>query len=171
VSPRDAIRDLGFGRVALGALMMLFPRLAGRMMLGPGGSDGFAPLLMRMTGARDVLIGAMVVHTSDNPQVSRRWAASAGAIDAVDFMAAVSARDRLPFAKRLAFYVVAGGSSVAHLALSQQITSASGLESVAAQSPPAPASSPETVMPDGAEEAKRMMGARTINVPHPGSAS
>ena len=167
MSPRDLVRALAASRIAVGVALLLAPRRIGRLFWGPDADTPAASVAGRAAGARDALIGGMVLHTADNPQVARRWIASVAAIDAVDGLAAFAARDGLPRTRGWAFVVLALGSAVQHALLSQKMVSAEGLEATAARSTPAPASSPETVMPDGAEEAKRAMGARTIGVDTP----
>jgi hypothetical protein len=137
------------------------------MFLGVGGTTPAATVISRAAGVRDAILGGMILHTVDNPQVARRWLFACAACDLVDGLAAIAARDGLPRVRGAAFAAMGLGAAVMHATVAQQMTSASGLESVAAQSPPAPASSPDVVMPDGAEEANRAMGARTIGVDAP----
>ena len=160
MKPQDAVRALAIGRIALGVWLLLFPRFAGRFMLGDGADNAAASVAGRALGVRDAVIGGMVLHTLDHPQVSQRWVATCGAIDAVDFLACRAARDSIPKWRGRLFQFVAGSSAIDHFVLSRMLTSPAGLEAVAAKSPPAPASSPETVMPDGADVAMRTMGAR-----------
>ena len=121
MSPRDAVRFLAMGRIAIGVASLLFPRLAGRLSVGPDGDSGAVTVVMRALGVRDAVLGAMTLHTLGNAQVARRWISTCGAIDAVDCAAAFAARRSLPPSTRLAFYVVAGGSAAAHAALSPKI--------------------------------------------------
>lgn len=169
MNPRDAARQLAIGRVVLGVVMLLGERRTRWLLWGPEGERPIVKLVGRLVGGRDAFLGALLLHTVDHSPVNKNMLRGLAVIDAIDFTAAVAGRKSLPLFQRLAFFLVAGGSAVAHAALAQKMGSAEGLESVAAQSPPQPASSPETVMPDGADEAERMMGARTINVPTPGS--
>ena len=161
MSPRDAVRGLAIARIVVGAALLLAPRWAGRRFLGDTVDTAGGSVLGRALGARDAVLGGMLLHTLDNPQVARRWTATCGGVDAVDFFAVVSAGSGIPFSKRFSFMLVAGGSAVAHGVLSRQIVSAEGLSDFAASGPPAPASSAEAVEPDGADVAKRAMGART----------
>ena len=171
MSPRDAARQLAIGRIVLGVGLLTGNRLFLRLSWGPDGDQPTAKMVSRIAGIRDLFLGGLLLHTIDHAPVNKNMLRGLAVVDAVDFSAFVAARKSLPLFQRLVLFVVAGGSSVAHAALSQRISSPEGLESVAARTPPQPASSPETVMPDGAEEAKRMMGARTINVPSPGSSN
>jgi hypothetical protein len=167
MAPRDTARALGLSRIAFGAGMILAPRASARPFLGADGTTPGATVLARAAGIRDAILGGMILHTVDNPQVSRRWLTACAACDLVDGLAALSARDGLPRVRGLAFAAMGLGAAVAHFTAGRKMTGASGLEGAAARSAPAPASSPQTVEPEGAEEAKRAMGARTIGVETP----
>lgn len=158
---------MAIGRIVIGALMVVAPRRFGASWVGSDFDTPGAGVLGRALGVRDAVLGGMLLHTLDHPQVGKRWAMTVGACDTADGLAALAVRKDLPPVRGLGGTLLALGSGAAHIALAQQLDSPDGLADVAAQSTPAPASSPETVMPDGAEEAKRMMGARTIGVDHP----
>ena len=121
MSPRDALRGLAIGRIAIGVAMLLFPRFAGRLSIGGDGARTSVTVIGRALGARDAVFGGMLLHTLSNPQVGRRWASTLGAVDAVDCTAAFLARDGLSPSNRFFFYAVAGGSAAAHLALAQRL--------------------------------------------------
>ena len=161
MSPRAAVRALAFGRIAIGLALVLAPRRAAAGWIGSDADRPGASLLARALGIRDAIFGGMVLHTVDHPQVGRRWLAACAVADAVDFTAALSVRGDLPPVRGTMGMLVAGSSAAAHAALAQAVASPGGLEDVAASTPPAPASSPETVYPDGSDEAMRSMGART----------
>jgi hypothetical protein len=121
---------------------------------------------------RDAIFGGMVLHTVDHPQVGKRWLAACAVADGVDFAAAFAVRDELPPVRGKLGMLVAGGAAVAHAALAQGAGAGAGpastggagdpaAEAAAVATPPTPASSPETVYPDGSQEAMRSMGART----------
>jgi hypothetical protein len=120
VQPRDAVRLLAFGRIALGASLLIAPRRVGALSIGPDADSGPVSVFSRALGARDALLGGMALHTVDTPQVAQRWVGACGAMDAIDFAAAMGA-SRLPASRRLLFGVLAGGSAVAHAALSRQV--------------------------------------------------
>jgi hypothetical protein len=164
MTPRDLARALGFSRIAFGAGLLVAPRASAGLFLGVDGMTPGATVISRAAGIRDAILGGMILHTVDHPQVGRRWLFACAACDLVDGLAAVAARDGLPRVRGAAFAALGLSAAVMHAAVAQQLTSPGGLESVAAQSPPAPASSPDVVMPDGADEAKHAMGARTVGV-------
>ena len=167
MSPRDLVRGAAIARIAIGIFMLVAPRRAAGGWIGSDADSAGATVLSRALGIRDAVFGGMLLHTLSTPQVAQRWTATCGACDLVDGAAALGVAGDLPRFRGILGALFAIGSGATHLVLSRQLTSAEGLESVAAQSPPAPASAPETVMPDGAEEAKRAMGARTIGVDTP----
>ena len=122
--PADAVRALAVGRIAIGVTMLLFPRLAGRLSIGEDGGRPAVTVISRALGVRDAVFGGMLLHTLSSPQVARRWASALGAVDAVDCTAAFLARDALPRRLRLMFYLVAGGSAVAHAVLAPRLQDA-----------------------------------------------
>lgn len=122
MSPRDAVRGLAIGRIAIGVAMLLFPRFSGRASIGPDGGRTSVTVLGRALGARDAVFGGMLLHTLSNPDVARRWTYTVGAIDAIDCSAAFLARRDLPPSRRLLFYLMAGGSAAAHTALAPRLT-------------------------------------------------
>ena len=163
MSPRTLVRALALARLVLGAAVVAAPRRVGSSWVGPDAASPGATVLGRALGARDVVLAGMLLHTLDHPQVAQRWIATCGGVDGVDFLAVTTAGRGIPASKRLPCMLVAGGSAVAHSVLARQVVSAEGLTDFAAQSTPAPASSPDVVEPDGADVAKRAMGARTAS--------
>ena len=170
MASRDAVRFLAIGRIVLGVAMLLLPRRTAAAWVGADADTAGASVLGRALGVRDAVFGGMLLHTLAQPQVAQRWTATCGVCDTVDGLAALAVRDQLPTARGRLGGLFALGSGLAHLGLSRQLVSSSSSSS-SDLSPPAPASSPETVMPDGADEAKRAMGARTIGVDTPGHGS
>ena len=86
---------------------------AGRIVLGAA--------LARALGVRDVLLGAMVLHTVDHPEVAPRWLAATAACDAVDFAAGAAVRSELPRVRGALGMAVAGGAAVAGAGLSRAL--------------------------------------------------
>jgi len=96
VSPRDVARLIAGGRIAIGTALLLAPRLATRPWIGKDAGRPGAKVLARAMGARDVVIGAIALHTLGNPQVAPRWQKAGAAVDAVDLAATLAARRELP---------------------------------------------------------------------------
>ena len=161
MAPRDAARSLAIGRIVIGVVLVLAPRRAAGGWVGRDADSPGASVIARALGIRDAIFGGMVLHTAGHPQVGQRWLRACAVADGVDAAAVLAARRELPSLKALQFLLVAGGSCGAHIALSQAVVSPEGLEDAAATSAPQPASAPETVYPDGSQEAMRSMGART----------
>ena len=161
MSPGNAVRALAIGRIVLGVILVLAPRRSARLFISADADSAGGSVLGRALGVRDAIFGGMVLHTAGHPQVGQRWLRACAVADGVDAFAVVAARRELPTLKWLQFLLVAGGSAAAHTALSQAVVSSEGLSDAAATSAPQPASSPETVYPDGSAEAMRSMGART----------
>ncbi|MDQ3741665.1 MAG: hypothetical protein M3389_12065, partial [Actinomycetota bacterium] len=63
MSPRDAARALAFGRIAIGAACVVAPRSAGAMWIGADALRPGTTVFTRALGARDVLLGGMILHT------------------------------------------------------------------------------------------------------------
>ena len=124
MEPRDAARLLAFGRIAIGAACVVAPRLAGASWIGPDARRPGTTVFARALGARDVLLGAMVLHTVDRPEVGQRWLSATAACDAVDCAAAAAVRDELPAARGAFGMALAGGAAVAGFALSRGIAPA-----------------------------------------------
>ena len=96
MSPRDVARLIAGGRIAIGAGLLLAPRLATRPWIGKDAGRAGAKVLARAMGARDLVIGAIALHTLGNPQVAPRWQKAGAAVDAVDLAATLAARRELP---------------------------------------------------------------------------
>jgi hypothetical protein len=120
VPPKEALRALAFGRIALGLLLVLFPRLGASLWIGRGAHAPGVSILGRALGIRDAIFGGMVLHTADRPEVSQRWLKACATADVVDGVAALSVRRELPPVRGLGGAAVALGSAVAHAGLARQ---------------------------------------------------
>jgi hypothetical protein len=133
LSPRDVARVVAAGRVAVGAALLIAPRLSTRLWLG---SDAVRPgvrVIARALGVRDLTSGIVALHTIDAPDVGARWLRTLAAIDAVDFAATLAARRDLPRGG-VALVAAMAGAGVAG-----QLWAANGLDQPAGESPPVPA--------------------------------
>lgn len=91
------------GRIAIGAAGVVFPGLATRVLGGRRGSEGIAPLLTRMLGARDIALGLGTIIAVDRGAPVRGWLEGSALADAADCVACVVAReDMAPSAFRAA---------------------------------------------------------------------
>ncbi len=111
---RDVARLLAVGRIAIGAALVLAPRRAARGWIGPDAGSGGASVLGRALGIRDLVLGAMALHTLDHPDVAPRWQRTLAGIDAVDLLATVAARRELPRSGVALTVVMATAGSAGH---------------------------------------------------------
>lgn len=102
----------GYGRIALGLGLVATPEAATRGWLGDDAARPGVRALARMLGARDVVLGFLTVHTAARPGVGPRTLATVALVDAVDFVAIVAQRDRLPRAGATAVMAIAAASAV-----------------------------------------------------------
>jgi hypothetical protein len=111
MSPRDVARAYGAGRVAIGAVALVAPRVVGRVWLGAAGATPAGGVAMRALGVRDLVLGAIALHTLDHPEVAPRWQRTCAAVDAVDCAATVVARGALPPVGSALVMALAGGGA------------------------------------------------------------
>jgi hypothetical protein len=109
-------RAIAAGRIATGLGLMLAPRPIAKAWIGDLGPG--AEAVTRALGARDLVMGAITLHTIDHPQVGPRWVATCALTDLVDGAATWAARGALPRVGALGVPVAAVGASVAGLAAS-----------------------------------------------------
>jgi hypothetical protein len=91
---RDVAVSLASGRVAIGVVSLLAPRLVGRTMTGHEGSGGTS-LFARMVGARDFGLGLGVLIALNRGAPVRGWLEASALVDGIDAAACVLARDHL----------------------------------------------------------------------------
>jgi len=93
---RSVARALAVGRIAIGAGLLAAPRLTAGMWLGRAAAPPAVAPLARALGVREVVLGAMVLHVLDRPEVAARWLRAVSVCDVVDLAATVAARRSLP---------------------------------------------------------------------------
>jgi hypothetical protein len=101
MAPREVARALNRGRIAVGLALVLLPRRAARGWIGGVADDPGVQALARAHGIRDALLGALALHTIDNPQAGPRYQATLAICDAVDLGATLAARRSLPWTGRV----------------------------------------------------------------------
>jgi len=111
VEHRDVARVYGAGRVGLAAALLIAPRPFGRIWLGRAGGGPAGAVAMRALGARDLVLGAIMLHTIDHPDVAPRWQRTCAAVDAVDLVATAAARRGLPRAGSALVMALAGAGA------------------------------------------------------------
>jgi hypothetical protein len=108
MNPRDMARSYAGGRVAIGLLLFLFPRL---VLKGTFGASPAISFLGRLVGARDVIIGAGTLAAMQDGGDLRRWMTYGAAADAADALATLVAYRHLPKVKRFGLLSMAFGGA------------------------------------------------------------
>jgi len=107
-------RAIAAGRIGAGLALLLAPGRVSRAWVGDLGPGALA--LSRAVGIRDLVMGAITLHTIDHPQVGPRWVATCALADAVDGAASLAARRALPPAGALGVPMIGLGAAAAGLA-------------------------------------------------------
>ena len=118
MTPRLAAQGLAFGRIAIGATLLVAPERIMRLWLGRAGKRTATHVLARALGARDLVLGVGSAVSLTDGAFPRRWVQAALVADAADFAATYAAGDALPRRGRVAVMAMAGGATLAGLALS-----------------------------------------------------
>ena len=92
---RDLAVGLAGGRIAIGVLSLLAPRVVGRAMSGRDGAMGGTRLFARMVGARDLGLGLGVLVALDRGAPVRGWLEVSAVVDGIDAGACLLARRHL----------------------------------------------------------------------------
>jgi hypothetical protein len=125
MGPRRAAGVLGAGRAALGIAVLASPESVTSRWLGKeNASHPAVRYLARSLGARDLALGALAVCTLDDARIGPQVVVACAAVDAVDALATVAARSRLPRAGAIGTVAVAGGAALAGLYLARELASA-----------------------------------------------
>jgi hypothetical protein len=89
---KDLAVGLASGRIAIGVVSLLAPRLVAHTMIGGAGSSGGARLFARMLGARDLGLGLGVLVALDRGTPVRGWLEASAVVDGIDAAASLLAR-------------------------------------------------------------------------------
>lgn len=112
---RIAARTLAAGRLAIGAAMMVSPRLAMGGWVGRRESRrASVDVVTRAFGAREILLGALALHVAGTPAAPRLLRALA-LCDATDLTLTALRRDELARPALPVMAVLAGGAAVTQL--------------------------------------------------------
>jgi hypothetical protein len=103
---------LSAGRVALGAALLVTPRLGSGAWIGRHAGEPAVKVITRALGARDVGIGAATLAALDGDGPLRPLLAAALLADGTDLVATLLARDHLP-RTAVPLLVAAAGTGVA----------------------------------------------------------
>jgi len=124
VSSRDVGRILAAGRIAIGAALLAAPRLTIGMWIGREAAAGGVAAVSRALGVREVVLGAMLLHTLDRPQVGRRWLQTLSICDVVDLAATLAARRALPSHGRVLIVAMASAGAAGQLWAARDLAAA-----------------------------------------------
>ena len=114
MNPQQVARSYAATRLAIGVVMLLFPGLAMRDILG--GNDRRTKAAGRMIGVRDLVIGAGGLAEPH----ARPWATYGAVSDAVDTVAFLLAYRQLPRWRRgVMLLLAAGGAATGGYLVSQ----------------------------------------------------
>jgi len=121
VEARDLALSNARGRMAIGAALVLAPRLAGPMWIGRDADSRAVKVLARGLGARDVGIGLGTAVALDRGAPVRGWLEGGALADAVDLVSTLLAGNSIPPSKRRSVALVAGASMIACAALARVV--------------------------------------------------
>jgi hypothetical protein len=111
---------LARARIGIGVTLVLAPGISARMMSGRKAA-GIEPLLTRMLGARDMLLGLGTVIAVDRGAPVRGWIEASAASDVADSLACLLARSRMSSGAFSATVALASGSAIACAYLSRRL--------------------------------------------------
>ena len=123
---RELARSFAFGRIALGALLVVFPGLIGRLWLGRRGASSEAQVLARALGARDVALGSGLLRSLRPGAKARGWVEAGVLADLADFGATLAAGDDLPALGRVSVLAAAGGGVVTGALVARSVDAEAG---------------------------------------------
>jgi hypothetical protein len=121
VDARDVALSNARGRMAIGAALVLAPRLAGPMWIGADADSRAVRVLARGLGARDLALGLGIAVALDRGAPVRGWLEGAALADGVDLVATLLAGDSIPPGKRRAVALIAGASLITCAALARKL--------------------------------------------------
>ena len=119
---------LAAGRIAIGAGLLAAPRLTLGMWLGRDAAGRAVAPVGRALGVREVVLGAMLLHTLDRREVAVRWLRTLAVCDAVDLAATVAARGSLPGPARALIGAMASAGAAGQLWAARKLAGTERLE-------------------------------------------
>jgi hypothetical protein len=125
------------GRVAIGAALLLAPRLSLGMWIGRDAAAGAVAAPARALGIREVALGPMALHVIEEPGVGAGLLRTLALCDGVDLLATLALRGTLPPAGRALIVAMAGAGVAGQLWAAAQLDAAPSAGAPAADAPPA----------------------------------
>jgi len=107
--------------MAIGAALVLAPRLIGPMWIGDGADRPVVKMLSRALGARDLALGLGVAVALDRGAPVRGWLEGSALADGMDLFASLLAGDSIPRGKRRRVALLAGASLVGCVAVARAL--------------------------------------------------
>jgi len=98
---------LGALRLGIGASLVVAPRFAGGIWIGPAADHPGARVLARALGARDVLVGAKILQAGQDKKDVGDWLKLGYGFDAASALASIVASKHLSPARRIAMPLIA----------------------------------------------------------------
>lgn len=113
MNERDLAKNYAAGRVAIGILLLLFPRRLAKALWGEAGGTPAVAFFTRLVGARDAILGAgtLAALQQEGTAAVRPWMTYGAAADGVDALATLLAYRHLPKRRRFALLVLASGGA------------------------------------------------------------
>jgi hypothetical protein len=121
MDPRSLARALGYGRIALGAGLLVAPNTVAGLWVGRDGRRPAARVLATGFGARDLALGVGTVLALSRGQEVAPWVRAGMAADAADLLATWRARRSLPTLAAVGVSAMAGGATVLSAWLQQAL--------------------------------------------------
>lgn len=111
---------LARARIGIGLTLVMLPGLSARMLSGRKAA-GIEPLLTRMLGARDLVLGLGTVIALDRGAPVRGWVEASAASDVADTLACLLAKSRMSAPAFSVTMALASGSAAAGAYLSRRL--------------------------------------------------
>ena len=111
MDPKQLAQGVGLARVVFGLGFLTMPGWTGRVWIGSDSHRPAVRILTQAIGARDLTMGLGALIAMRRGKPARGWMEAISLTDALDFVCALLAGDRLPPASRAAALVLAGGSA------------------------------------------------------------
>jgi hypothetical protein len=108
-------KQVAYGRIAIGAALVLAPKLVLRPWIGEVGNATGARVVGAGFGARDIVVGAGAIHALSTGGPVRPWLLGSAFSDAVDFAATFAGRRALPAGGAAATCILAATGAAASL--------------------------------------------------------
>jgi hypothetical protein len=119
ITPQNASRAIGIGRIAFGAALIVVPGTVGQSWLGEGGKTAPTQVALRGVGIRDAVIGMAQIHTAGDPERGYRWARTSAFGDITDVSATLAAAKLLPRSGVIGTVALGGAGAVLSILTSE----------------------------------------------------